>query len=66
MQDLKRLEKSTVQTMSTKSIEKRSGGERRKETSCGFVCISIVGWICRREQNRRKEDSDLFTGGMAG
>jgi hypothetical protein len=30
--------------------------DRRKEPCEGFTYISTVGWICRREQSRRKED----------
>lgn len=31
--------------------------ERRKIPSDGFAYMSTVGWICRREKSRRKEDS---------
>ncbi len=41
--------------------ERRNGTERRKEPSCGFTFISTVGWICRREQFRRKDDPDTFS-----
>lgn len=37
-------------------VERRSQEERRQEESCGFTCISTVGWICRRERSRRKDD----------
>ena len=30
--------------------------ERREKCTEGFAYISTVGWICRREQNRRKDD----------
>lgn len=30
-------------------------GDRRKVPSKGFTYISVVGWICRREQCRRKD-----------
>ena len=30
--------------------------DRRKESGEGFTYVSTVGWICRREQCRRKED----------
>ena len=45
-----------------KELEKRrSMGERRKLTSKGFARISMVGWICRREQTRRKDNKwDYF------
>lgn len=30
--------------------------ERRKCDSKGYTYISMVGWVCRREQFRRKSD----------
>jgi hypothetical protein len=30
--------------------------DRRKEPCEGFTYVSMVGWICRREQSRRKDD----------
>jgi hypothetical protein len=36
--------------------ERRREADRRREESCGFACISTVGWICRRERTRRKDD----------
>jgi hypothetical protein len=61
MQDLKPPEKNTVEELPGLNLEQRSGSERRKEPSNGFACITVVGWICRREQARRKEDPDCFT-----
>ena len=45
-----------------RELEKRRHmGDRRNLPSKGFARISIVGWICRREQIRRKDDkSDYF------
>ena len=38
--------------------ERRScDGDRRKISSKGYVRIPVVGWICRRERTRRKDDS---------
>ena len=31
--------------------------DRRREPCEGFTYVSTVGWICRREQSRRKDDS---------
>jgi hypothetical protein len=31
--------------------------DRRKELKEGFTYVSMVGWICRREQLRRKDDT---------
>ena len=36
-------------------IDQRNG-ERRQLPARGFAYISVVGWICRREQCRRKGD----------
>jgi len=30
--------------------------DRRKKASPGFAYISMVGWICRREKSRRKDE----------
>jgi len=30
--------------------------DRRKDPCEGFTYVSTVGWICRREQSRRKDD----------
>jgi hypothetical protein len=37
--------------------EFRRKQDRRKKASPGFAYISIVGWICRREKIRRKDES---------
>jgi hypothetical protein len=43
-------------------LERRTGAERRKASARGFTYISTVGWICRREQSRRKDDRDGIVG----
>lgn len=43
--------------------ERRDGGERRQRSAHGFTCISIVGWICRREHTRRTDDPEPFADG---
>lgn len=48
------------ETRSFDLFERRSGIERRKKHACGFTYISTVGWISRREQFRRKDDSEVF------
>ena len=35
---------------------KRRVEDRRKFSSEGFAYISIVGWICRRERCRRRDE----------
>ena len=57
MQDLKKAEKNTPKTLSMQDLEQRSRKERRRKPSWGFTCITVVGWICRREWTRRKEDT---------
>ena len=34
----------------------RRNNDRRKEPCEGFTYVSMVGWICRREQTRRKDE----------
>lgn len=41
------------------SCEKREDQRRRKESE-GYTYISTVGWICRRENSRRKDDEFMF------
>lgn len=38
----------------------RRGEERRQLKSKGFICFSMVGWYCRREKRRRKDDTYKF------
>ena len=35
--------------------------DRRKEPCEGFTYISTVGWLCRREKIRRKDDPFDFS-----
>ena len=46
-------------------FERRNNGERRKVPACGFAYISTVGWICRREQIRRKGDPNDIDGDVS-
>jgi|GEM_PF-1438374 len=32
--------------------------DRRQNTCEGFTYVSMVGWICRREQERRKNNGE--------
>jgi hypothetical protein len=34
----------------------RRNRDRRREPCEGYTYVSMVGWICRREQSRRKDD----------
>ncbi len=38
------------------TVDRRAFYDRRTRKSRGSAYISIVGWICRREQTRRKND----------
>ena len=42
------------------AFNNRRNIDRRKEPKRGFTYISTVGWVCRREQFRRKEDPAKF------
>jgi hypothetical protein len=53
-------EKWSDENFPPETLERRNGTERRKESACGFTYISTVGWICRREQCRRKVDAHAF------
>ena len=41
-------------------LHRREEQQRRREESAGFAYISTVGWICRREKSRRKDDEFMF------
>ncbi|WP_153306379.1 hypothetical protein [Desulfopila sp. IMCC35006] len=51
-------DKSSQKKRSTPG-EKRAT-DRRKETSKGYTYITMVGWMCRREKTRRKNDDFTF------
>ena len=42
--------------------ERRNGMDRRQTPAYGYTYISTVGWICRREQSRRWDDSHIDGG----
>ena len=48
------------ETIQPQNFDRRNGTDRRKEPARGFAFISTVGWICRREQFRRRNDPDSF------
>ena len=55
-----------MKTKKISSMEKGSNPgrkrevDRRKEPSKGYTYITTVGWICRREKVRRKDDRFMF------
>lgn len=48
------------ETIPPDACERREGTERRRVPAWGYTYISTVGWICRREQFRRKDDNEGF------
>ncbi len=44
-------------TIAPEIVERRDRSKRRKVSACGFTYICTVGWVCRREQFRRKDDA---------
>ncbi len=52
--------KKSPEIMPKKGERRSKDGDRRKVPSRGFARISVVGWICRREQCRRKDDKLKF------
>jgi hypothetical protein len=57
MDDIKKDKDRKADPSSEENSDKRNGRDRRSEPSEGFACVSTVGWICRREKTRRKDDS---------
>lgn len=51
-------DKSTPESQVTK--EERRAEERRRKKSDGYMYISTVGWICRRERCRREDDDNII------
>jgi hypothetical protein len=49
------------QTIPPDIYERRNEAERRQTPAQGFTYINTVGWICRREQFRRKDDPNPFS-----
>lgn len=41
-------------------MERRFGMDRRRHPAEGYMWISEVGWICRREKSRRDRDPGPF------
>jgi len=61
MDDNRLARKNSPEGMQAAVAYERRNEDRRKVPSEGFSYISVVGWICRREQCRRQDDKiDLF------
>lgn len=61
--EAKNTENAQVDFEQSHHLKNRWKEDRRREPSEGFACMSIVGWICRRETIRRKKDRStvIFT-----
>lgn len=57
MQEKKFTKKIQTQFKQNIRLFNRRFPDRRREPCKGFTYITTVGWICRREKNRRKDDS---------
>ena len=55
MKEIKDSKKNMFDREQESPIEDRRKKDRRQQAGEGFCYISIVGWICRRERNRRKD-----------
>jgi len=51
-----KIENNALYSTSNFDIEIRRKLDRRKKATPGFAYISTVGWICRREKSRRKNE----------
>lgn len=51
-----KIEKNALYSIPDYDAEIRRKQDRRKKASPGFAYISMVGWICRREKSRRKDE----------
>jgi len=60
MDDHKHTQEIRYDDMQDDAAFERRAEDRRKLPSQGFAYISIVGLICRRERNRRKDDNMGF------
>ncbi len=49
-------EGNPIEVKSPAQPEKRKQNERRNILCDGFAWIPIIGWYCRREQARRREN----------
>ena len=60
MENYKKTTKYSSDTTPKIGDRRSQDGDRRKLPSKGFAYISVVGWICRREKFRRKDDKLNF------
>ena len=56
MNDNKLTTKNPHEEVQDAAVFRHRSGDRRKVPSKGFTFISVVGWICRRERCRRRDD----------
>ena len=51
-----KIENKAIHSKPDYNAEFQRKQDRRKKASQGFTYISMVGWICRREKIRRKDE----------
>jgi hypothetical protein len=56
MENKDHLNESQAEYEQDAGLNDRRNNDRRKEPCEGYTYVSMVGWICRREQSRRKDD----------
>lgn len=54
-EETKKTENNVEKTQAEKDSNRR-GFERRCRKSLGHMYITTIGWICRREKSRRKDE----------
>jgi hypothetical protein len=61
MADINDTKGANLDLLQSIDLNDRREEDRRKEPGEGFTYVSTVGWICRREKLRRKDDHfDFF------
>jgi hypothetical protein len=62
MADIKEIKDAKLDFSQELDLYDRREQDRRRESSEGYAYVSTVGWICRREKIRRKDDPfDFFS-----
>lgn len=56
MEEEPRIENKEEEKNDLEKRDKRHGCERRLKKSLGHMYITTVGWICRREKDRRSKE----------
>jgi len=56
MEDETKNEKLSGEKAETEKTDIRKGDDRRCRKSLGHLYITTIGWICRRERDRRNKE----------